>query len=100
MRQQFARFVDDRSIAIERGVRFAGRLGCGIVLRCYVSDRSPLRFAVHLVDSLIPGIRQGEKTIRAFLDWGFCRSEGDERKNEREQEQEKEARNSWAMHKR
>jgi hypothetical protein len=69
--QKFARFIDDRSIAIERGVRFAGRLGCGIVLGCYISDRIPLRFAIYSIDSLVPGIRQREKTIGAFLDRDF-----------------------------
>jgi hypothetical protein len=58
VRQQFARFVDDRSISIECGVRFAGRLGCGIVLGCYISDRKPLCFGVHSVNSLIPRIRE------------------------------------------
>src|SRR5206468_11942843 len=51
-------------------------------------------------ERLIPRVSEREKTIRPFLNRRLCRSEGDERKNEREQEQEKEARNSWAMHKR
>ena len=70
------------------------------MLRRYVGYGRPLRFTVHSEDGLVPGIRQREKTIRALLDGRFCLSEGDERKNEREQEQEKEARNSWTMHKR
>ena len=74
MRQQFARLVDDRSITIERGVRFAGRLGRGIVLRCYISNRIPLRFAVHSINSLIPGIRQRQKMIGALLDGRSCES--------------------------
>ena len=47
MRQQFARLVDNCKVSVEFGVRFAGRLRCGIVLRCNVGHRIPLRFAVH-----------------------------------------------------
>jgi hypothetical protein len=75
VRQQFARFVDDRSIAIECGVGFAGRLGCSVVLGCNVGHRIPLRFAVHSIDSLVPGIRQREKAIRTLLNGRFCFSE-------------------------
>jgi hypothetical protein len=40
VRQQLARFLDDRSIAIERGVRFSGRLDRGIVLGVRQSSQS------------------------------------------------------------
>jgi len=42
------------------------------VLRRYISNRSPLRFGVHSKDSLVPGIRQREKPIRALLDGRSC----------------------------
>src|SRR5438094_3921718 len=110
MRQQFARFLDDRRIPIKCGVCFGRSFSSGVVLRRYIGNRKPLRLAVYAKQRLIAGVGKREKTIRPFLNRRLCRSEGDERKNERQQEHqpsqsygsasEKEARNSWAMHKR
>src|SRR5437773_4882681 len=110
MRQQFARFLDDRRIPIKCGVCFGRSFSSGVVLRRYIGNRKPLRLAVYAKQRLIAGVGKREKTICALLNRRLCRSEGDERKNEREQEhqpsqsyglaREKEARNSWTMHKR
>ena len=55
--EQITRFVNQRWIAIESGRGFAGSLGRSIVLRSHIGDRDPLRFAVHLVEGLVTGIR-------------------------------------------
>ena len=57
-----------RRIAIERGLRFAGRFGSGIVLRRHVGHGEPLRFAVDAIEPLVTGVGQREKTIGPLLD--------------------------------
>src|SRR5437879_12666796 len=95
MRQEFPRFVDDRRISIKCGVGFAGGLGSSVVLRCHISNRSPLRFAVDAIEGLVPGIRERQKTISPFLH-RRC-GKGSERDHYQEKEQDR--KRVWTMHK-
>ena len=79
---------------------FAGSFSSGVMFPRHIGNREPLRLAVYAKERLIPRVGENKKTIYAFLNRRLCRSEGDETKNEREQEQEKEARNSWTMQRR
>ena len=67
MGEQFARFGNERRIAVEGGIRFAGGLRCGVVLRRHISHSEPLRFAVHAIERLVAGVGQFQETIGAIL---------------------------------
>src|SRR6266436_540364 len=94
MRQQLARFTDDRRVTVKRCVSFAGGFSGSIMIGCDIGNGGPLRFAVYAIKRLIPGIRQHEKTICAFLDRGFCFSESCRNQRNRQQKN----RRDTAMH--
>ena len=68
MRQQFARFGNQSRVAVEGCVSLARRFGGRVVLRRDIGDGEPLRFGVYSIQSLEARVRQGEETIRPFLD--------------------------------
>ena len=56
MLQQGARFADDRRIAVESGISFAGDLRRRVVFRRDIGHRFPLRFVIDFIERLIAGI--------------------------------------------
>lgn len=73
MGEQFMRFGDQRRIAVERSVCFAGRFQSGVMLRRHIGSREPLRFTVDHKQCLISGVRQLQKTVGSFLNRRGCR---------------------------
>lgn len=67
MRQQITRFGDDRRVAVECCVGFAGGFSRGIMRGSYVRDSKPLRFAINSIERLIPGVCEFQKMIRPLL---------------------------------
>jgi hypothetical protein len=56
MRQQIARFRDERRIAIESGVCFARCCRRGVMCVGYIRGRLPLRLAVDAIEGLVTGV--------------------------------------------
>src|SRR5881409_455805 len=78
MRQEFARFTDDRRIPIKCCVGFAGGFRCGVMLRRHVGHGKPLRFAVHTIERLYPELASARK--RSARSWVGDAAEAAKRK--------------------
>jgi len=68
MGHEFARFRDERRIAVEGGVSFAGGFSGRIMRVTHVRNSNPLGFLINAREALITGVSQFQKTIRMLLD--------------------------------